>query len=259
MADAWQRRVDRADELARSDGPAKALLESYGRLLRIQRDGYHAIAATADNLSGRLDDDLATLHPYLARMLSAAIDVGPPRAAEQAAQLLASGGPEIRDVMADGWRGPDVPFLAKLALQPYAECLARRRVQPEILERPEIYTACPFCGHPPQLSVLRGDSASDAGGRALQCAMCATEWPWRRVLCPQCGEEDERRLGYYKTPELDHLRLDVCDSCGHYVKSVDLTRFGRAVPLVDEVAGAPLDLWAGERGYRKIVVNLVGL
>ena len=43
------------------------------------------------------------------------------------------------------------------------------------------------------------------------------------------------------------------------MKSVDLSRLGLAVPLVDEVAGAPLDLWARERGYEKIELNLVGL
>ena len=32
-----------------------------------------------------------------------------------------------------------------------------------------------------------------------------------------------------------------------------------AVPLVDEVAGASLDLWAREHGYEKIELNLVGL
>jgi formate dehydrogenase maturation protein FdhE len=32
-----------------------------------------------------------------------------------------------------------------------------------------------------------------------------------------------------------------------------------AVPVVDEVAGASLDLWALERGYQKIELNLVGL
>ena len=45
----------------------------------------------------------------------------------------------------------------------------------------------------------------------------------------------------------------------HYLKTVDLTRQGNAVPLVDEVAGAPLDLWAREHGYHKIELNLIGL
>jgi formate dehydrogenase maturation protein FdhE len=40
---------------------------------------------------------------------------------------------------------------------------------------------------------------------------------------------------------------------------VDLTRLGHAQPLVDEVAAAPLDLWAVEHGYTKIALNLIGL
>ena len=32
-----------------------------------------------------------------------------------------------------------------------------------------------------------------------------------------------------------------------------------AVPLIDEVAAAPLDLWIRERGYTKIEVNLLGV
>jgi len=79
------------------------------------------------------------------------------------------------------------------------------------------------------------------------------------MLCAYCGEEDEQRLAYYQAPGLDHLRVDVCETCRRYLKTVDLTRLGTAVPLVDEVAGAPLDLWAREQGYEKVAVNLVGL
>jgi formate dehydrogenase maturation protein FdhE len=40
---------------------------------------------------------------------------------------------------------------------------------------------------------------------------------------------------------------------------VDLSRDPAAIPDVDELAGLPLDLWAQERGYRKIHPNLAGL
>ena len=43
------------------------------------------------------------------------------------------------------------------------------------------------------------------------------------------------------------------------LKGIDLTRFGLAMPLVDELYAAPLDLWAREHGYTKIELNLVGL
>ena len=78
-------------------------------------------------------------------------------------------------------------------------------------------------------------------------------------MCAYCCEERPAKLGYFHSPELDHIRVEACDTCKRYVKGIDLTRFGLAVPLVDEVASAPLDLWAQEHGYTKIEMNLVGL
>jgi formate dehydrogenase maturation protein FdhE len=52
--------------------------------------------------------------------------------------------------------------------------------------------------------------------------------------------------------------VEACDTCKTYLKSVDLTVEGRAVPEVDEVATAPLDLWAAERDYHKILPNVMG-
>jgi formate dehydrogenase maturation protein FdhE len=43
------------------------------------------------------------------------------------------------------------------------------------------------------------------------------------------------------------------------MKTVDLTKDGHAVPLVDELAFIPLDLWASEHGYEKIHPNLLGI
>jgi FdhE protein len=103
------------------------------------------------------------------------------------------------------------------------------------------------------------EASSESGGRDLICATCLTRWPFRRVACASCGEEDPTRVGYYHSPEYDHIRVEACDSCKHYIKGVDLTRYGRAEPFVDEVAAAALDLWARERGYTKIEMNLLGV
>ena len=46
---------------------------------------------------------------------------------------------------------------------------------------------------------------------------------------------------------------------GTYIKSIDLTKNGRAEPLVDELASAPLDLWAREHGYAKLHSNVMGM
>ncbi len=108
------------------------------------------------------------------------------------------------------------------------------------------------------LDAAPAGAASDGGGRRLLCATCLTAWPFRRLRCAYCGEEDEHKLSYFRG-EADHLRVEACESCRRYVKTVDLTRLGLAVPIVDEVAGAPLDLWAREHGYDKIELNLLGL
>jgi FdhE protein len=155
----------------------------------------------------------------------------------------------------------DRQFFAKAILQPYARCLAEAGVPPVDRVLPRDDGVCPFCGGAPQVSILEAPSGppAEGGGRRLLCATCLTEWPFRRVRCAHCGEEDEHKLSYFRGGEPDHLRVDACESCRRYVKTVDLTRLGLAVPLVDEVMGAPLDLWAREHGYDKIELNLLGL
>lgn len=55
-----------------------------------------------------------------------------------------------------------------------------------------------------------------------------------------------------------HLRVEACDSCRHYIKAVDLTLSGLAIPEVDELAAIPLDLWARENDYIKLQPNILG-
>jgi FdhE protein len=189
------------------------------------------------------------------------VSTGPPVVAEEASRILAAGEPAIDSLLWSGWRiTSNQPLLARIVLQPYTELLATIAARPlDRTSSSEVRSACPFCGGAPQLSILHTRGEGDGGGRQLLCSTCATTWPLRRILCAYCGEEDERRLAYYHSPSFDHLRVDACDTCRHYLKSVDLTRLGNAVPLVDEVAGAPLDLWARQQGYEKVELNLVGL
>jgi formate dehydrogenase accessory protein FdhE len=235
----------------------------YGDLLRAQEDLHHHLNTCPDwQPSGALDRDSAGFRPPVAIVLSAVATAGPEPLAIEARRLLAAGEREIDEVLLQFWRAPsDRQFFAKAILQPYAQWLAENGIAPVGRERSSVDNRCPFCGGSPQLSVLRGagGSALEGGARALQCATCLTVWPFRRALCPQCGEENERQLGYFSTPAFEHLRLETCDTCKHYLKCVDLTRLGVAVPLVDEVAAATLDAWATEHGYTKSELNLVGL
>jgi Protein involved in formate dehydrogenase formation len=259
MRDSWQLRIDRATQLAVRDETAKPLLTTYARLLALQRDCYESLRASAAQLSGWLERDLPIVRECVPPILGAVAVIGPPALAEEAREITDGGEAAIDSVLRLGWRAPsNQHFFARVALQPYANCLASHKIPPRDRDLPRGDNVCPFCGGAPQVSVLQPVADAEPG-RQLLCATCFTTWPFRRVLCAKCGEEDERQLGYFHSPAYDHLRVDACETCKHYLKTVDLTRLGIAVPIVDEVAGAPLDLWARDQGYEKIELNLLGL
>lgn len=143
--------------------------------------------------------------------------------------------------------------LAWIFLQPYAEYLADQREPISVDGTP---STCPLCGGKPIVGVLRPEG--DGAKKSLLCMLCAHEWAFRRIYCPACGEERESQMAYYAAPEIAHVRVDVCDTCHTYLKSIDLTKTGLAVPVVDELATIPLDLWAREHGYEKLQINLLG-
>jgi FdhE protein len=265
VRETWDRRIGRADDLATADSPAAPLLAFYARLLRNQKAVYDALNARRP--SGSLDRDLTLMSEPVSRLLREVAANGPEQLANQARTLDLE---SLRNPVMAHWREPsDHQFFPKAILQPYADWLAESGVRPidRVLTLPgggpgrPASNRCPFCGGAPQLSILDPVSATsgDGGGRRLLCATCLSTWPFRRVLCAQCGEEDERKLGYFHSPDYDHLRIDACERCRRYLKTVDLGRLGLAVPLVDEVAGASLDIWARDHGYEKIELNLVGL
>jgi FdhE protein len=78
-------------------------------------------------------------------------------------------------------------------------------------------------------------------------------------LCPACGEEDVHKLAVYTAKEVSHVRVEACEACHSYIKTVDLTKDGHAVPVVDELATIPLNLWATEQGYLKLQNNFLGI
>jgi FdhE protein len=262
MKISWDTFIDRAKELASAGSGSAELLTFYSRLLGAQKRIYEHLRSRKGWLpAGLLAQDLDILRLTLSAFLEAVETAGPAPLASEARGLIQASESEINELLLGYWRAPsDVQFFAKAFLQPYAGLLAEIGVKPGDRNLESGSTRCPFCAGLPQLSLLKfQEPASEAGGRNLLCSTCLTQWPFRRVVCANCGEERPAKVGYFHTPEYDHVRIEACDSCKHYIKGIDLTRFGFAVPLVDEVAAAPLDLWARERGYKKIELNLVGL
>ena len=262
MSSFWDKQIDRADALAAELSGAKELLTFYAQLLRAQKEIYESFRSHRDWLpSGDLESDLPVVQSSMTGLLEIVALHGPTSLASEAQALLGTDPDIPAQMLLDYWRSPsDTQFFAKSVLQPYARWLAETRTAPVGRELAGGERACPFCGGAPQVSFLEAkESTAESGNRDLVCATCLCSWQFRRVLCANCGEERPAKLGYFHSPEFDHIRIEACDSCKHYIKGVDLTRFGHAAPLVDEIYASPLDLWAREHGYTKIELNLVGL
>ena len=254
MSTFWNKQIERADYLAAESSGSKELLTFYAQLLRAQAEIYESFRSRKNWLpSGALETDLPVIRSSIKVLLNTVALHGP--------TSLTAEPDTITEDLLEYWRSPsDTQFFAKAILQPYARWLAETQTTPIGRELAGGERTCPFCGGRPQLSFLQAkESSAESGNRDLLCSTCLSSWEFRRVVCASCGEERPAKLGYFHSPEFDHIRIEACDSCKHYLKGIDLTRLGLAVPLVDEIYGAPLDLWAREHGYTKIELNLVGV
>jgi len=261
MSTFWEKQIERADLLAAQSSGSKDLLRFYGQLLRAQKEIYEFLCSRKDWLpTGDLEQDVPVVQSSMSRLLETVAQHGPEALAEEAKAITGTPEVMVQDLLSY-WRSPsDTQFFAKSVLQPYARWLAETRTTPVGRELAGGERTCPFCGGRPQLSFLQSrESNAESGNRDLLCATCLSSWEFRRIVCANCGEERPAKLGYFHSPEFDHIRIEACDSCQHYIKAIDLTRLGLAVPLVDEIYAAPLDLWAREHGYTKIELNLIGL
>jgi FdhE protein len=222
----WDRRIERAGELAASVPAAAELLRFYREVARFQ----HSVAQ-ADLPWMALDSPELerALRPHYERLACLMQRIAPAEAAR------------------------DQAFLHHLTVQPYAEQQARGAG----ISRTAVQPLCPYCGEKPVAAVLRPEG--DGGKRFLLCSLCATEWEFRRLLCPHCGEEDAARLPIFTAEQFPHVRVEACETCHTYMKAIDLTRNGLAVPEVDELAAVALDLWAREQGYTKLQINAIGI
>lgn len=149
-------------------------------------------------------------------------------------------------------------FLARASSQPALEALPDLAAQLRPTDADE--RRCPRCGGLPQLAVFpeTGEALLTAQ-RTLVCSRCANEWVMSRMTCVSCGETSGAKMPILSDVDsFPHLRVDACEICRRYLITVDLRKDSRAVPLVDELAALPLDLVAAERGYTKIVRNLMG-
>jgi formate dehydrogenase accessory protein FdhE len=265
----WDERIHRAKDMAMAHPSASEVLRFYERIVRFQKSLYSDIELACGQgkearAPGTLRDelDLFILLPKFPHFLALVESMAPAPLARSADHLIAQGAQHWQGLLQSSWRDPDQQSLptfveaalSRLFLQPYAEYLADHTEQ---TPPTQLQSVCPLCGGRPQAGVLRQEG--DGGKRSLICSLCSNEWDFRRMLCPSCGEENAEKLAIYTADQFDHIRIEACDSCHHYIKTIDLTKNGNAVPVVDELAAIPLSLWAKENGYSKLQANLLGI
>jgi FdhE protein len=267
----YRARIERAATLTERLAFARELLSVYGEIARFQKGFYEQLPkllgkrAVDPAGSLRTEFHLAILLEPFGRLLKIIAIQIPGALGVYSQELKNKDQAEWESVLTRFWKSglldqPDLAdpilfedFVARAALQPYAEFLASSSLPPVL---PKTVCRCPRCNSLPLLGVLRPEG--DGAKRFLQCAFCSLEWEFRRILCAHCGEEEEGKLPVYLAEQFPHIRMECCESCKHFLRTIDLTKDGHAVPIVDDLAAIPLSLWAAENGYRRIQSNLLG-
>jgi len=285
-SDRWTERRRRAAELQERWPFAAEVLTLYRALLPVQERVYEAALA-------ELADPSQTAAYVAERALRLVRDVtvssGPEKLARAAAE---DASPSRWEDAVKGWlAGGEAPsaverYLVRAATGPVLEALGAAAGQACVGPRDARH--CPQCGGLPQISVF-ATTGEDlvAPRRYLECARCAWRWSYPRMTCAACGEAETSRLPIFAeegatlgeatghivrgaapaptgtpsgpAPRFPHVSIHGCRTCTRYLLNIDLGRDGHAVPVVDEMAAIPLDLYAGEQGLVKIVPNLMGL
>jgi len=255
---ALERRAARAEELAAACWTGTGPLGFAAGLYRTQARLAAAALHVEPPLSGSLESDLDRLLDGFDDLLRFAAEHGPAVLAEHARARAREPPAPARARLLAWWRseaGTAEDYLSRAFLRPYAEVLAHLRRPPDRPLRPG---RCPFCGGAPWIAARRSDGDGDGARRLLGCALCGGEWTFNRVCCPSCAEADPAKLPSFSSDAHPPVRIEACDSCRHYVKSIDLTVDGRAIPEVDDLASLSMDLWAAREGFARIEPGLAG-
>ena len=143
-----------------------------------------------------------------------------------------------------GVNGELLAFVLNSALHPflwaYAEVLS-----PLIDDHLWYHARCPVCGGQPDFALLEAGS----GARHLLCSRCDSQWLFRRLECPFCGNTEPNKLIYYPSED-EVYRLYVCQVCNRYLKTIDMRQVARKViPPVERIVTVAMDVAAREAGY----------
>jgi Protein involved in formate dehydrogenase formation len=146
---------------------------------------------------------------------------------------------------------PDLVWLiAELAVSPFAYLLQRTLLGGEVAAALDAaldswpHGYCPACGSWPAIGEVVG------GHRTLRCSFCSSAWELRTYACIYCAESGEAFVTSAPNRERTDRRLELCSSCGGYLKTADLPELS-PFPLlsISDIETTDLDVAAMKHGY----------
>ena len=164
-------------------------------------------------------------------------------------KLLTDGGKEQAIERVSAETGIDrkiLSFLIQNSIKPSIEAGMERlcrEIEPETWRKPH----CPVCGCPPALNVLKGE----AGERFSICSYCSCQWRIDRLSCAACGNKEQDSLRYFHAVGEDAYRIDMCNQCRHYIKTIDYRNLETSDPCLEDLATLHLDILALQKGYAR--------
>lgn len=136
-------------------------------------------------------------------------------------------------------------FLLYNSMKPSLRLFAQRASAFLDPENPWEKGTCPICGSMPEMSVFGKN-----GARTLVCSFCNHQWPSKRIYCPFCENTDHESLQYFSIEDEEEYRVDVCDKCHRYIKTIDTQKVSRYIYLPLEYLATPyIDYRFREMGF----------
>ena len=147
---------------------------------------------------------------------------------------------------------PDLVWLvAELAVSPFVHALQRTLFAThgdELRAALEHWNHgyCPACGSWPALAEVV------AGHRTLRCSFCSSAWELTTYACIYCTESGEKFVTAAPDEERKDRRIEVCSTCGGYLKTIDVPELS-PFPLlsISDIETTDLDVSAMEHGYQR--------
>jgi formate dehydrogenase maturation protein FdhE len=260
LAASFARRAARAELLAAGSINAATLAFAAG-LYRAQAEVAAALADRGVALTGEVEHDLAGFAGALEPIVRYAGAHGPPGLRADVDAYRAQGLARV----IDWWRtsrAGRTDYLSRALLRPYAETLATTGVAVAPIAAPAaaaLAACCPCCGGPAWIGWRRAGAGDEAAARFLGCGACGREHALPRIACAACGETAPDKLAVFQAERHPAVRIEVCDTCQRYLKSIDLTVDGLAIPEIDDLCSLSMDLWATDHGYERIEPSLAGV